>query len=132
MKKITLFMMLFVVLTSFAQTEVILENPRYMYFHQDTDGDEIFDYSDETELLPETKVKIVREGNTFIISGFNGIEDTYYEIVETIKMTNGENYYYKVYDKKNKMYLMFYIKKDNVDIYTMNYRAVVNYTKDFN
>ena len=133
MKKITLFLMLFVVVISFSQTQVILENPKYMYLHQDRNGDEIFDYSDETQLLPETKVKIVREGNTFVISGFNEIEPTYYEIVETRKMIKGGNDYYKVYEEESKMYFFFCIdNKDNVSVYSLNFRTVINYTKDFN
>lgn len=63
MKKITLFLMLFVVVTSFSQSQVILKSPKLMFYHEDTDDDGKFDFSDVIELLPEYDIEIVLENN---------------------------------------------------------------------
>lgn len=132
MKKLSLLVLFFVVSTSLAQTEkIILENPKYMYMHRDTDDDGVFDYSEETELLPDTKVKIVRKGDTFIVSGFNGIEDKVYQIIPST-YKKAKNIFY-VYDKMLKIYLFVHIEnKDNFSVYSESLKICINYTKDFN
>lgn len=61
MKNVFLFLLFLITFTSFAQKEVILKNPKIMFYHEDTDDDGVFDYSDHVELLPELPLEIVLE-----------------------------------------------------------------------
>lgn len=63
MKNVFLFLLFLITFTSFAQKEVILKNPKFMFYHEDTDDDGMFDYSDYVELLPELPLEIVLENN---------------------------------------------------------------------
>lgn len=127
MKNVFLFLLFLITFTSFAQTEVILENPKFMFLHEDTDGDEKFDYSDETILLPETKLKIVVEDN--IIKVLNSPEKEEYIIISDIRIDDEGKKWVDAKDTDGDLYFIYYLENEIVTIFNEDYSVCLSYNK---
>lgn len=127
MKNVFLFLLLLITFTSLAQKKVILKNPKFMFLHEDTDGDEKFDYSDETILLPETKLKIVIEDN--IIKVLNSPEKEEYIIISDIRIDDEGKKWVDAKDTDGDLYFIYYLENEIVTIFNKDYSVCVSYNK---
>lgn len=127
MKNVFLFLLFLITFTSLAQKKVILKNPKFMFLHEDTDGDEKFDYSDETILLPETKLKIVVEDN--IIKVLNSPEKEEYIIISDIRIDDEGKKWVDAKDTDGDLYFIYYLENEIVTIFNEDYSVCLSYNK---